>query len=174
MDTLLKKNFPLLHRDKSLTELLRASDFNVIQRRNKNLDELLSPSLSPNIKSTNSNSIIRCNNCDVGKNYMVFENMFNCKVTDKIYFVESELHCNSCSAIYLVQRSNYKQQYIGSTLNFKQQYRIHKSDIKSNKVCCGTGRDFNNVCCHPSNPNFYLKLQLIEQVFCNDVVKAIL
>ena len=99
--------------------------------------------------------------------------MCNCKVTGKKYYVKGELHCNSCNTIYLVQRSNCKQQYIDSALNFKQQYRIHKFDIKPNKVCCGTDRDFNNVCCHPSNPHFYLKVQLIEQVFCIDVDKDI-
>ena len=104
---------------------------------------------------------------------MVFENMLTCTVTGKKYFIKGELYCNSCNAIYLVDCSNCKQRYIGSALNFKQQFRIHKSEIKTNKDRCGTARHFNNVCCHPSNPHFYLKVQLIEQVFCNDVDKDI-
>ena len=104
---------------------------------------------------------------------MVFENMFTCTVTGKKYFVKGELHCNSCNVIYLVECSNCKQQYIGSALNFKQRFRIYKLDIKTNKDRCRTARHFNNVCCHPSNPHFYLKVQLIEQVFCNDVDKDI-
>ena len=55
----------------------------------------------------------------------------------------------------------------------KQRFRIHKSDIKTNKDGCGTTRHFNNVCCHPSNPHSYLKVQLIEQVQCNDAYKDI-
>ena len=104
---------------------------------------------------------------------MVFENMFTCTVSGKKYFVKGELHCNSCNVIYLVECSNCKQQYIGSALNFKQRFRIHKSDIKTNKDRCGTARHFNNVCCHPSNPHNYLKVQLIEQVLCNDADKDI-
>ena len=73
----------------------------------------------------------------------------------------------------MVESSNYKQQYIGSVLNFEQWFRIHKSKIKTNKDRCGTARHFNNVCCHPSNPHFYLKVQLIEQVLCNDADKDI-
>ena len=72
---------------------------------------------------------------------------------------------------------NCKQQYIGSGLNFKQRFRIRKSDIKSNKHRCGTARHFINVCCHPCNHHFYLKVQHIEQVLCNDTdkdIKAIL
>ena len=98
---------------------------------------------------------------------------FLCRVTGKKYFVKGELHCNSCNVIYLVECSNCKQQYIGSALNFKQRFRIHKSDIKTNKDCCGTARHFNNVCCHPSNPHSHLKVQLIKQVFCNDTDKDI-
>ena len=78
MDTLVKNSLPLSHSDKNLRELFHASAFNVIYRRNKNLKELLSPSLYPNRKSTESNSIISCNSCDICKNYMVFENMFTC------------------------------------------------------------------------------------------------
>ena len=36
---------------------------------------------------------------------MVFENTFTCTVTDKKH-VKSELNCNSCNAIYLVECSN--------------------------------------------------------------------
>ena len=94
--------------------------------------------------------------------------MFPCTVAGKKYFVKSELHCNSCNIIYLVECSNCKHQYIGSALNFKRRFSIHKSDIKTNKDRCGT---FNNVCCHSSNLHFYMKVQLIEQVFCIDVDK---
>ena len=99
--------------------------------------------------------------------------MFTCAVTGKKYFVKSELHRNSCNVIYLVECSNCKQQYIGPALNFKQRVRSHNSDIKSNKDRSAATRHFNNVCCHPINPHFYLKVQLIEEVLCNDADKDI-
>ena len=83
--------------------------------------------------------------------------MFTCTVTAKKYFVKGELHCNSCNFIYLVECGNCKQQYIGSALNFKQLFGIHKSDIKTNKDRSETVRHFNNVCCHPSNTHFLFK-----------------
>ena len=144
--------------DENLKELFPTSAFNNTYRRNKNLKELLSPSLYPKRKSAKSNSIICCNDCDICNNYMVFGNMFTCTVTDKKYFVKGELHCNSCNAICFVECSNCKYQYIGSALNFKQCFRIHKSDIKTNKEFCGTARHFN---------------KLIEQIFCNDADKDI-
>ena len=99
--------------------------------------------------------------------------MFTCTVTGKKYFVKGELHCNSCNVIYLVACSNCKEQYVGSALNFKQRFWIHKSDIKTNKDCFGAARHFNNLCCHSSNPHFYSKVQVIKQVFCNEVDKDI-
>ena len=119
MDTLVKKYLPPLHSDENLNELFPASAFNTIQIRNKNLKELLSPSLFPNGKSTKSNRIINCNSCDICNKYMVFKNMFTCTLTGRKYFVQGDLHCNSCNVIYLVECSNCKQQYIGSALNLK-------------------------------------------------------
>ena len=99
--------------------------------------------------------------------------MFTCTVIGKKYFIKGEVQCNSCNVIYLVEWTNCKQQYIGSALSFKQRFRTHKSDINTNKDRCGSARHFNYVCCHPSNPYNYLKVQLIEQVLCNGVDKDI-
>ena len=99
--------------------------------------------------------------------------MITCAVTGKKYFLKGELHCSSCNVIYLAEFSNCKQQYIASALNFKQQFRIHTSDIKTNKYLCRTARHFNNLRCHPRNPYFYLKDQLIQNVLCDDADKNI-
>ena len=96
MDTLVKKYLPLLHSDENLNELFSTSAFNAIYRRNENLKELLSPSLFPNRKSTESNSIISCNL----QHLQQLCNMFTCTVTGKKYFVKGELHYNSCNVIY--------------------------------------------------------------------------
>ena len=173
VDVLIKRYLPLLHSDENLKQLFPANVFKTIYRRNKNLKELLSPSLYPSKSITKSSSISSCNTCDICKNYMIFESTFTCTVTGRTYFVRGELNCNSCQVIYLIHCTYCKQQYVGSALNFKQRFRIHKSDIKTKKDRCGTARHFNNVCCHPTNPHSYLKVQLIEQVFnsknCNDI-----
>ena len=162
MDTLVKKHLPLLQSDENLKKLFPTNGFNIIYKSNKNLKELLSPLVFPNRKSTKSNSIISCNSYDICNNYMVFEIMFTCAVTGKKYFVKDDLHSYSCNFICSVECSNCKQQYIVCTRNSKERFRIHKSDIKTNEDLCGTVGHFNNVCCHPSKPHFYLKVQLIE------------
>ena len=80
--------------------------------------------------------------------------MFTCTVTGKKYFVNSELQCNSCNIIYFVECSNCKQQNIGSALNFKQPFRIHKPDIKTNKDRCGTASFLTTYAITPVIPIF--------------------
>ena len=58
------------------------------------------------------------------------------------------------------------EQYVGSAIKFKSRFRIHKSDIKAKKNSCGTARHFNNKCSNSSNPFVYLRVQLIEKVYC--------
>ena len=97
---------------------------------------------------------------------MVFDNTFKCTVTDKVYYIKGEMNCESTNIIYLITCIKYLEQYVGSATKFKSRFRIQKSDIKTKKERCGTARHFNNKCCHSSNPFVYLRVQLIEKVYC--------
>ena len=63
---------------------------------NKNLKELIPPSIYPKKINTRSSSITSCNNCDICKNYKNFDNTFICTVTGKSYFIRGQLNCESC------------------------------------------------------------------------------
>ena len=63
-------------------------------------------------------------------------------------------------------RTVYLEQYVGSVIKFKSRFRIHKSDITTKNDRCGTARYFNNKCCNFSNPFVYLRVQLIEKIYC--------
>ena len=62
---------------------------------------------------------------------------------------------------------NSLKQYVGFATNFKSRFRIHKSDIKTNKDRCGTGKHFNCMCKNGSNIFQFLSVQIIEQVCSN-------
>lgn len=70
---------------------------------------------------------------------------------------------DSCNVMYLITCSNYREQYAGSATNFKQRFRIHKSDIKPDKDICGIARHFNNKYCSPHNKHVYLKYRLLNR-----------
>ena len=68
----------------------------------------------------------------------------------------------------MITCSNCREQYVGSSINFKQRFKIHKSDFKTNKDRFGAARHFNNKCCSPNNKHACLKIQIIEQIFNNN------
>ena len=97
---------------------------------------------------------------------MAFDRTFRCTVTGKMYYIKGEMNCEISNIIYLITCMKCLEQYVGSAIKFKSRFRIHKFDIKTKKDRCGTARYFNNKCCDSSNPFAYLRVQLIEKVYC--------
>ena len=114
-----------------------------LQRREKNLKEILSPFLFPTKPKNNDSCITSCKKCDVCKNFLITDNTFNCKVTGRFYNVRGKLSCNSSNVIYLISCKNCEDQYIGSAIDFNVRFRIHRSDKKPKKDRCGSARHFN-------------------------------
>ena len=103
--------------------------------------------------------------CDICKNYLISDNTFTCKVTNKKYYINNDFHCNCMNVIYLISCTNCKEQYVGSAIDFKKRFRIHKSDINTKKDRRGVfARHFTNKCQDPQNPQAFLKIQPIEQI----------
>ena len=169
IDGIIKKHISIRHSDDAFKTLFPKDCFSTIYKRNKNLKELIAPSIYPNKTNTRKSSITNCNNCDICKNYMIFDNTSTCTATGKSYFIRGQLNCESINVIYLITCSKCLEQYVGSAVKFKTRFRIHKSDIKTKKERCGRARHFNSKCYHDINPFQYLKVQLIEQVHCNDL-----
>ena len=96
---------------------------------------------------------------------MVTDSKFRWTVTGKTHFIKGKLSCDSCNVIYLITCSKCREQCAGSATMFKQRFRIHKSDIKTNKDGC---RMVNNNYCSPNIKHAYLKVQITEQVFNNN------
>ena len=97
------------------------------------MKELIAPSIYPKETNTRTSSITNCNNCDICKNYMIFDHSFNCTATGKSYFIRGQLNCESINVIYVITCSKFLEQYVGSAVKFKTRFRIHKSDIKTKK-----------------------------------------
>ena len=135
--------------------------------RKTNLKEILSPFLFPPKPKQIKNYITSCNKCDICKNFFVSDTKFKCKVTGRVYNIRGKLTCNSPNVVSLISFFKSDDQYVGSALDFKSRFRIHKSDIKTKKDRCGTARHFNIKCTDSSNPHKFLKIQIIESVQCD-------
>ena len=129
---------------------------------------MVAPSLYPKFCIKSNRAVVSCNKCDICKNFFITDSNFRYTITGKTYFIKGNLSFDSCNVIYLITCSNFREQFVGSAITFKQRFRIHKSDIKTNKDRCGTARHFNNKYCSPNNKHAYLKVQIIEHIFNNN------
>ena len=168
IEGLIKKHVHYLDSDKVLKKVFPNGKFSVINKRNKNPKEMVAPSLYPKPSIKSNRTIVSCNKSDICKNFLITDSKFRCTVTGKTYFIKSNLSCDSCNVIYLITCFICREQYVVPAINFKQRFRIHKSDIKTNKDRCETALHFNNKCCSPNNKHAYSKIQIIEQVFNNN------
>ena len=131
MNKIFRNNLSILHTDEDMKKLFLPNSLTAMYRREKNLKEILSPSLFPLKFNKNESSISNCNNCDICKNHLISDNKFKCKVTDRVYSVRGSLSCNSRYVVYINSCENCGDQYVGSATDFKARFRIHKSDIKT-------------------------------------------
>ena len=67
----------------------------------------------------------------------------------------------------MISCSNCYDQYVESALDFQSRFKIHKSDIKTEKDRCGTVRHFNTKCNDSYNPHKCSKIQIIKSVQCD-------
>ena len=68
----IKKHILILHSDDALKTLFPKDCFSTIYERNKNLKKLIAPSPKKIKYKTSRIS----NNCDICKNYMIFDNLY--------------------------------------------------------------------------------------------------
>ena len=161
LNSLLKKHMPLLYTDLILKTIFSQGCINSVFKRNQSLKELLAPSLCPNKKVNRANSIASCNKCDVCENYFHAVSPIEDIIRGGI------LHCTCNHVFYLITCENCLQQYVGSATNLKIRFKIHKSDIKTNKDRCGTAKHFNGMCKNDNNIFQFLSVQIIAQVCSN-------
>ena len=137
----------------------------VTYKRNKNLREILSPSLFPRTTKQNECYIKECNKkCDICKNFLVVSPDFTCFATKQKYKIKGILKCDSRSVIYLISCKCYGKQYVGSATGFKERFRIHKSDISTGKIRCDAANHLHNVCRSSTRKFEYLKTFLYKMM----------
>ena len=118
LKTIIIKHLPIWYSNQQILDILPHNTISAIYKKNKNLREILSPSLSPTTTKQNECYIKECNKkCDICKNVLVF----------------SPWCCG--------------KQYVGSATGFKERFRIHKSHINTGKISCGVANHLLNVSC---------------------------
>ena len=161
---LIKQHLPILYNDPDMNAIFPEGSINITYKRGKSLKELISPSIFPQPINETESKVSKCGcRCDICDNFLVISNEFTCSATGKKYKVRGKLTCKSENVIYLVCCKACKQQYVGSAVDFKKRFRIHKSDINTGKDRCGVAKHFLLKC--PTTGKFdNISVYLIEKV----------
>ena len=101
--TIIRNHLPTLYSNQQMLDIFLQESISVTYKRNKNLREMLSPSLFPKTTKQNECSIKECNRkCDIWKNFLVVSPDFTCFATKQKYKIKGNLKCNSRNVIYLI------------------------------------------------------------------------
>ena len=111
--TIIKKHLLVLHSSHGIFQIFPENTVNVTYRRNKNLKELISPSLFSKTIKENNCSIEKCNRtCDICKNFLVLSTKFSCHDTKSKYKIRGFLTFNTKNIIYLIACKCCGKEYI--------------------------------------------------------------
>ena len=142
---------------------------NVTYRRNKNLKELTSPCLFTGTIKENNCSIKKCNRrWDICKNFLLVSTEFTSHTTKCKYKIGGFSTCNTKTIVYMIVCKCCGKQHIGSSTGFKEIFRLHKSDINTDKIRSGVASHLLNVCKSATRKTEYLQVQLNEHVFVKE------
>ena len=75
---LIKKHIHYLHSDEVSKNVFPNKKFSVIYKRNKNLKEMVAPSLYPKPSIKSDCTLVSYNKCDICKNFLITDSKFRC------------------------------------------------------------------------------------------------
>ena len=103
LKTIIRKHLPFLYSNQQMLYIFLNNTVSVTYKRNKNLREILSPSLFPRTAKQNECYIKECNKkCDICKNFLVVFLDFPCLATKQKHKMKGILKCDSRNTIYLI------------------------------------------------------------------------
>ena len=118
---IIRNHLPVLYSNQQILDIFPQKVINVTYKRNKNLKEILSPSLFPRTTKQKERSIEECNKkCDICKNFLVVSPDFSCFATKRKYKTKGILKCDSRNVIYLISLKCCGKQHVGSAFSFKE------------------------------------------------------
>ena len=110
----IRKQIHYLHPDAVLEKAFPNNKFSVSFKHNKNLKEMIAPSLCPKPSIKSNRTIVSCNKYNICKKFLITDGKFRCTVTGNTYFIKGNLSCDSCIVIYLMfqlYRTIYRVSY---------------------------------------------------------------
>ena len=127
LKTIIRNHLPILYSNQQMLDIFPQNTISVTYKRNKNLREILSPSLFPRTSKHNECSIKECNRkCDICKNFLVASPDFTCFATKRKYKIRGILKCDSRNVIYLISCKCCGKHMLGLPLALKKDLEFTK------------------------------------------------
>ena len=160
------KNENILRTSTTLEQIFPQGSFQVVNKREKNLKELVSKADPYTIKPPMNGEYVTCNSrCDSCNTFAKGCTEFKCNPTSRTFKIAKRMDCNTPNVIYLAECSKCKLQGVGSTIKWKPRLRNYKSWVKKSIRQCRIGNHFidNERCRGPdSTPWENMKFTIID------------
>ena len=163
---IISKHEHLLRTSPTLDHIFPKGTLQVVNKREKNLKELISRADPYSTKLPLTGSYKTCGKtCDSCKTFAAECTQFKCNATGRKFRLQKDMNCNTPNVIYLVECSKCKLQGVGSTTKWKPRLRNYKSWVKHRIRQCRVGNHFiDNEGCRGSDekPWENMKFSIID------------
>ena len=164
---ILKNHEHMLRGHEKLNKLFPSGSFQVVNRRSKNLQELMLRADPYSVRSVQLDChYTKCGSCESCKNFVIGTNSVKLNATGKVFKLRKNLDCSTPNVIYVAECKKCKHQGVGSTTKWKPRLRNYKCHIKNRHMTCRIVKHFAEVCVCPNreNPFEFLSFHIIDAV----------
>jgi hypothetical protein len=147
------KNENILRTSATLDQIFPQGSFQVVNKREKNLKELISRADPYTAKPPKIGEYKTCGRrCDSCRTFAGECTDFKCNATSRTFKLAKNMNCNTPNVIYLTECRKCKLQGVGSTIKWKPRLRNYKSWVKKGIRQCRIGNHFiDNAGCRGSD-----------------------
>ena len=133
----------ILRTSVTLDQLFPKGTFQVVNKREKNLKELISRADPYTSKPLIRGEYKTCDRpCDSCRTFAGDCTEFKCNATGRTFRLAKNMNCDTPNAIYLAECKKCKLQGVGSTVKWKPRQRNYKSWVKKGIRQCRIGNHF--------------------------------
>ena len=162
---IIKKHEHFIRNHEFLNKLFPPESFQVVNRRSKNLKELILRADPYSVRNIETEfTYLKCKVCDSCKHFVVGASSVKSFATGRVFQIRKNLNCNTPYVIYVAECIKCLKQGVGSTTVWKPRLRNYKSHIKGKKNTCRIVNHFIEDCCDNINPCKYLRFHIIDCV----------
>ena len=161
---ILKRHEHMLRGHEKLNKLFPPGSLQVVNRRTKNLQELMLRADPYSVRHQVEGRYIKCGRCDSCKNFVTGASQIKATATGKVFKLWKNLDCSTPNVVYVAECEKCVLQGVGSTVDWKPRLSNYKSHIRNGHMTCRIVKHFAEVCPHQDDPVAHMRFHIIDAV----------